>query len=265
MAECDKCGISEESTELFNAISNKGVIKICKKCLEEWKFPLIQSVVPVETEKIESVYDRLSRMAHLDPQKHKENLLEKAREDSKKEKIAEREKMQNVILSKSIEENIREKNIHPRRDLIDNFHWVLMRSRRSKKLTRKQLAEKIGESEEAIKRAEEGMVLNNADIMLRKLENYFGIRIKKNESPYALETSEENPYRKEVRASFEKEVNFNHATTESLTISDLKEIKRKKELERLGNLPLERKEEKTELKMDKELSDEEVRDILFRR
>ena len=35
----------------------------------------------------------------------------------------------------------------PRADLVDNFHWIIMRARRMKKLTQAQFAKEIGESE----------------------------------------------------------------------------------------------------------------------
>jgi len=252
MAECYKCGVSDERERLFDAISNKGVVKICKNCAKENSLPIVQPVDLNKPERVNSVYERLSRMAHLDPEKHKKMILDKERDESVKRRAIEMKKRQGVTLKEVIDKNLEGKKIQPRVDLVDNFHWVLMRARRAEKLTQKQLAENIGESESAIKRAEEGIFLNNSDVLIRKLENYLCVRIRKGESPYYLEGSRfvkedmsEDSFKKEIKERFEKETNFDYSTTQNLTISDLKEMKRKRE--------------------EKALSDEEVDDILFRK
>ncbi|MCX6750008.1 MAG: helix-turn-helix transcriptional regulator, partial [Candidatus Pacearchaeota archaeon] len=161
----------------------------------------------------------------------------------------------------------------------DNFHWVLMRNRRAKKLTQKQLAENIGEPVSLIVSAESGTILNNADTLVRKLENYLGVKIRKGDSPYASTPEQlkfvkpgisEDPERKEIRERFEKEGKFDNQTAEKLTIADLQEIKKKKEAEGSGGffsfLKRKKREEGTpeeESKENDDLSDEEANDILF--
>jgi acyl-CoA synthetase (AMP-forming)/AMP-acid ligase II len=49
----------------------------------------------------------------------------------------------------------------PVEELISNFHWVIMRARRLKKLTQEQVAQKIGEPESAVKLAEQGIFPDN--------------------------------------------------------------------------------------------------------
>ena len=82
MAECYRCGVSDEDERLFDAISAKGVIKICKNCSMEEDLPIIQPVDLNKPERVKSVYERLSNMAKLDPEKHRKMILDRAREDA---------------------------------------------------------------------------------------------------------------------------------------------------------------------------------------
>ncbi len=288
MTDCYRCGVSDERERLFDAISNKGVVKICKICANEESLPLVQPMNLNKPEKTKSVYERLSAMANLDPEKHKKMLLEREREESMRKYRVEAERKKKTNLRDVIDSNFEKKKPQPRTDLVNNFHWVLMRTRRAKKLTQKQLAENIGESESIIKSAEEGTILDNADVLIRKLETYLGVKIRKGESPYSLEgprfvkagISEdpakrgiaglrEDPAKREIRERFEREANFDAETAEALTIADLQEIKKKKESEGSGGffsfLKRNKKEGDVKPVDGKELSDEEVGDILFRK
>lgn len=230
MAECYKCGVSDENERLFDAISNKGVIKLCKYCSDEEKLPLVQPVDLNKPEKSQSVYERLSVMAKLDPEKHKRVINEKQKEDEFKRKRNLFSREQDMALKKIVETNLEKKKIQHRTDLIPNFHWIIMRNRRLRKLTQKQLAENIGESESLIKNAEEGVILNNTDAFVRKIENYFGIKLRNDESVY-----ESNGIsKKEAMDRLEKEGNFNKDATDALTIADLKEMDDKKKSEGSG-------------------------------
>jgi ribosome-binding protein aMBF1 (putative translation factor) len=278
MAECYRCGVSDERERLFDAISNKGVVKICKNCSNDEELPLVQPVDLNKPEKVKSVYERLSAMANLDPEKHKRMLAERSKEDSMRKYKQDRERRQATTLKGVIDSNFEKNKPQPRTDLITNFHWVLMRTRRAKKLTQKQLADNIGEPVSSIVSAESGTILNNADAFVRKLENYLGVKIRKGESPYASTSEQprlvkpgivEDPERKEIRERFEKEGKFDSKTTEKLTISDLKEIDKKKEPESSGGffsfLKRKKKNEGVSKEEDseEEISDEEANEILF--
>ncbi|MGY4884538.1 MAG: helix-turn-helix domain-containing protein [Nanobdellota archaeon] len=277
MAECYKCGVSDERERLFDAISNKGLVKICKHCSGDEDLPLIQPVDLNKPEKTKSVYERLSAMANLDPEKHKKVLAEKAQEDSLKRYRQNREKIRQDTSLKSVIDSRFEKNKpQPRTDLVPNFHWVIMRARRSKKLTQKQLAENIGEPENLIVSAESGTIFANAESLVRKLENYLGIKLRKGESEYSSTSGQskfvkpgiaEDPERREIREKFEKEGKFDSKTTENLTIGDLKEIDKKKESEgSKGFFSFFKRKKKSEVentKDEEELSEEETNEILY--
>jgi ribosome-binding protein aMBF1 (putative translation factor) len=276
MTECYRCGVSDERERLFECISNKGVIKLCRNCSNSEGLPLIQPVDLNKPEKVKSVYERLSDMANIDPEKHRSMLLEKAKQDSMRRYKQDRYKRQETTLKNVIDSNFEKKKPQPRTDLITNFHWVLMRTRRAKKLTQKQLAENIGEPESAIVNAENGVILNNADSLVRKLENYLGVKIRNVESPYSQTPRlvkpgiSESPEAREAREKFEREGKFDNKTAENLTISDLQEIKKKKESESSGGFfsffkKNRKKEENSEEDASKEedLSKEESDEILF--
>jgi ribosome-binding protein aMBF1 (putative translation factor) len=257
MVECIRCGISDEKELLFDAISSKGVIKICKKCNEVEEFPLIGKEYADRPEKSKTVYERLSSMAHLDPEKHKSRIRES-------EEISKRQR-QDKTLKDIVDENFAKRistNPKPRTDLVENFHWVIMRARRSNKLSQKQLAEDIGESETAIRMAEGGYIVDNSDTLVKKLENYFKIKLFREESSPAL-SGELN--KQKLKEDFEKEVKFDEETTNSLTISDLQEINKKKEGGIFSFFKRKKKDkgEKETPESKEELTKEEADEILF--
>lgn len=65
-------------------------------------------------------------------------------------------------------------------ELIQNFQWHLGKKRRAKGITRKQLADSLGESEYNIKLIENGILPANNFVLVNKLENYFGMALRKN-------------------------------------------------------------------------------------
>lgn len=264
MAECFRCGVSDEQERLFDAISGKGVVKICENCAKHENLPLVQPVELVKPEKSKTVYERLSNMAKLDPEKHRSMLLEKAKNDSMEKQRSVYSKKQDTTLKAVIDSNFQKKNLQPRTDLVDNFHWILMRARRSKKLSQKQLAENIGEPESLIINAEAGIIPNNSDSLVRKLENYFVIKIKKTDSPYSGVDSENvskqvNLGDPAVRDRFEKEGKFDKEVVENLTISDLQEIDSKDSSEeKRGLFSFFRRKRKKSQEEDTQESEEEA-------
>jgi ribosome-binding protein aMBF1 (putative translation factor) len=276
MAECYRCGVSDERERLFDAISDKGLIKICRNCSDDEGMPLVQPVDLNKPEKVKTVYERLSAMANLDPNKHRQALVEKAKEDSMNRYRQNRERIRqdNTTLKGVIDSNFEKKKGQARTDLVPNFHWVIMRSRRAKKLTQKQLADNIGENVALIINAENGTILSNSDSLVRKLENYLGVKIMSGESPYASQQSRavkpgisEDPEAREIRERFVREGKFDAKTAETLTIADLKEMDKKEEPKSSGGffsfLKRKKKPEAENTAEESELSDEETDEILY--
>ena len=136
------------------------------------------------------------------------------------------------IVSKNIEQTTSTAK-KPRPDLVDNFHWVIMRFRRQKKLTQEQFAKEIDEPLADVIRAEQGILPEKDYILVRKMENSLGIRLIKDAT-----LKIENPTPEKL---LPKVLKFEPNVTKELTIADLKRIKEQKSLHDVSRIK-ERKE-----------------------
>jgi len=134
-----------------------------------------------------------------------------------------------------------------------------MRARRAKKLTQKQFAEAIEESEEAIKMAEKGVLPKDDFVLVNKIENYLGIRIKDESARERSFDEEVNQVKEEFVHNVEEDkIKFDDVTTKTLTIADLQEMKKKREEEIF--------EESVDKKIDfdkEDISQEDIDRIIF--
>lgn len=69
-----------------------------------------------------------------------------------------------------------------RGELVENFHWQVSQRRRMRKLTRKQVAEAVGETEDNLKLIENGILPANNFVLINKLESYLGLTLRKNKA-----------------------------------------------------------------------------------
>ena len=105
---------------------------------------------------------------------------------------------------KSAKGNFKKNNVI--KDLIDNFHWGISKSRKLKGMTRKQLADKIGASEDDIKVIEMGELPRDDFVLINKIENVFGINLRKDKissgtSLAELQKMNENKIKEEINKS----------------------------------------------------------------
>ncbi len=225
MRKCFKCGISDSDAILFDAICNEGVKKICKNCLENEKLPVIKKPTEMQIEKSKeknssSVYERLSK-------------INKPKENSKIDT--------NISYERSLRSLCRQEEnslLEFPKELVEHFHWIIMRKRRNKKITHKSLAEKIKVPEQVLISIEKGKVPENYLEIISKIEKELDTILIKEEF-----RNKKLAYMPEDKASYD-----------DLTISDLREMKRKKEEKLI-------KEEWPKEKED--LSEEEINRILF--
>lgn len=66
------------------------------------------------------------------------------------------------------------------KDLKDNFHWDVIRARRTRGINRKQLADAVEASENEIKIIELGDLPRDDFVLISKIERIFGINLRKN-------------------------------------------------------------------------------------
>ncbi len=170
MKECYMCGITEEKALLYEGIDKKhGFVNICRKCYFKNEIPLIErKTAPSGEEKRETVRERLSKMAHVNIAKKEERKITPNFED--------------VRLKDLVEKNFKnEISIEPKSptDLVDNFHWIIMRKRRSLKISKEKLSEDIKEPLIAVESLEKGILPRDYKNLVKKMENYLRIKILK--------------------------------------------------------------------------------------
>ncbi|MCK5043784.1 hypothetical protein KAR52_02175 [Candidatus Pacearchaeota archaeon] len=213
--ECFRCGVSGDEAKLFDAIFQKGIVKICESCSSKENIPIIQRPTNFqiqESERKQTVHERLLNMAGI-------------KEDSSQTKISSKPVLstqQEVSLRDLVDKNFKmrvEEKTESNKNLIHNFHWILMRARRFKHITQKQLAEAILEPVAAIEMAEKGVLPKDDYRLIKKLENYLGVKLLK-------QSVGEANFREN-----QKKVSFNSGDTRTLTISDLRELNKKNEEE----------------------------------
>jgi len=209
--ECSKCGVSGETMKLFEVISDEGIVKVCQRCLFHEGTPVIQK--PTESQfksvlKKESVYKRLSNSAGLDPEQHRMNMQRIQLEQSNKKHDTT---LRDLVDRKF--DGFAKTPVKKRDDLINNFHWVIMRARRAKKMTIPQLAKEMGEPERALKMAEQGVLAEGDYAIVDKFEKILGINILMPEVSSRLKQKK-------------KQLGFDDFSTQNLTISDLKDMKK---------------------------------------
>jgi len=214
--ECSVCGVSREKVRLLDVISSKGIIKICEACFKEEDMPILRRPTTFQLKESEKKPPGISDML-LSVRKQKKESLE---EFGKKYEKTKTETTLKEIVDKKYEMMVSEEK-KPRPELVDNFHWIVMRARRLKKLTQEQLAKEISESIVAIKMVEQGILPEDDYRLVNKIEGFLGINLVKDVSKIPEFSHEKSPARI---------IKFDTKTMKDLTISDLKGIKEQTEI-----------------------------------
>jgi ribosome-binding protein aMBF1 (putative translation factor) len=257
MAECFRCGISDEKVKLYDAISENGIVKICGDCNKIERFPLIRK--PSDTQ--------------IEDSKRQKSVREMMTGMNKSKLLAGRE----VSLRELVDRNLKERKEKQPSDLVDNFNWTIQRIRRSRKITREEFSKGIGESEATIRMVESGILPNNDYKIINKIEGYLGISLRKpgasgfpnTESDYAYAsrntTTGEQPRRLMpepiIAAPPRRRFGFNRRDSNDLKIADLKEMKKKQE--ETGKKPVDSWEEERSQDDEKFLDSKDEEEDFF--
>ncbi|MFH1500870.1 MAG: hypothetical protein ABIE22_02890 [archaeon] len=216
MEQCFRCLREGSEVKLLDAIDNNEIIKICEQCALVEDVPVIRrptSYQLKETQKPYTVYQRLSRMAGM-PVKEEDKKVELTLDKIRKPK----DYSEPTIRTRYERAEKINKPLH----LIDNFHWHIQQARRKKRQTLGQVAAVLGESEVTLKMLEEGKLTDDGDKVIGKIEQYFGLRLRKGE---ALKEQERIAQAK----SPARVLNFDDVTMKNITISDLQRMKEERE------------------------------------
>ena len=162
--DCIRCGITGDKVRLFDCIYDGRSNLICERCaiienVDILKKPSVQQLK--ESEKSRDVYERMKHISGYDDKK-RENPMQRD------QRLKELDKNPRLELPVDVQLN-----------LIDHFHWEIMKNRRRKGLSQRQLAETISESELAIAMLERGRVPENPEVLIKKLEQFFQVNLRR--------------------------------------------------------------------------------------
>ena len=201
MPSCFKCGVDESRAILFDAISPKGIVKICRKCSIVEGLPIIRKNTEEDEEK-KKVAENFARNQTMDSRRYGRPL-------PRSDDLA----LRNLVDS-NFKKNLKE-DLELKKTMVDNFHWALLRARRGKKMTQEQLAVALREPLIALQTLERGIVPEKSRELIIKLENYLFIRLRK---PLESLTQQD---KKSSRIDFR--------TPGNVKIADVKEIRHETE------------------------------------
>ncbi len=176
---CTRCGVNENEVRLYDAIYEGRMSSICERCAIIENIPVIKKPAASqlkESEQGAGIFPRMKRLAGIKDEKKEDFYF---RED----KLKELEEKPELELPEQEKLN-----------LIEHFHWEIMKNRRRKGLSPEKLAEALGESGVVIQMVEKGKLPENAENLIRKLEQFFQIRLRKiSETEIFLKQQEKKP------------------------------------------------------------------------
>ena len=217
MNECFKCGVTEDKRKLVDAISDKEIVKLCPECAREEGIPIIR---------------RLSDSQIMEAERtvtYRKSLRSQARDSEElrheRERRTENLRKSEETLNTIIDRHIKLKNQKQEKsqvELIDNFHWTIVRTRRDKRMTQEEFARGINESVTVVRMLEQGTLPEDDYRLINKVEDFLKIKIKKDPNT-GIPIKGREPI---------KVLDFKHDDVKTLTIEDLRRVKREREEER---------------------------------
>jgi ribosome-binding protein aMBF1 (putative translation factor) len=234
MNECFRCNRKEDAVRLNDAIYGNEIVKICEECAFSEDIPIIRRPTSFQLEasvKPYSVRERLSRMAGLKGKTGGQEI-QKRREEIKPsitlDNLRKPKDYSRIMEERWQAAKIRNQPLN----LIDNWNWHLQNARRDRKQTLGQVAGVIGENETTLKLIEQGNLMDDANKIISKLEQYFRLNLRKTgnqQESERIEKAKENVMQPQ-QATEEKKMparilNFNQESLKNITISDLKRMK----------------------------------------
>jgi len=193
---CFRCERSGKEVRLFDAIYENEIVKVCEKCSITENLLVIRKPTTSQlrdSEKSYTVYQRMKILAGLN------------KKEKKTETISMLDQIRRIEKNPELEIPEEKKPFN----LVDNFHWQIARARRNKGLSQRQLGWALGESEAAIKMIEKAELPEDSEMLIKKLEQFFQIKLRERTE----QELEEEKRKRESREKFkikplEKELEF---------------------------------------------------------
>ncbi|PIN78091.1 hypothetical protein COV15_00320 [Candidatus Woesearchaeota archaeon CG10_big_fil_rev_8_21_14_0_10_34_12] len=176
---CFVCGMSSDLTSLFEAISDEEIVMVCQNCAFKENLPLLRKPTEEQIKESKIPYSRKEVFARISSFKQGQNVINSVAPEKIKEETHEKVTL-NLLQERMIRQRESKKGIENSPvNLIENFHWYIMRARRLAKLTTKELAERLKEDENSIKMLETGKIPRGVEPLIKKIEQYLKIRLTK--------------------------------------------------------------------------------------
>lgn len=164
MKSCEICFVTGDRIRVFEGIYEGKLINICERCSIIENVPIVKKPEVSQLKESETlrIQDRMKRMTGISEQKSR-----------KQDTFFVEDKL------KKLEANPRLESPEENLNLMDHFHWEIMKQRRRKGLSQEKLAKILGESEIAIQMLEKGRLPGNSEALIRKLEQFFQVSLRK--------------------------------------------------------------------------------------
>lgn len=191
-AKCFRCDVSEEHANLYEVIYENEIACVCENCARIENLPVIRKPSKSQLQEAKrpySVYERLARASGMDD---KAEIRRKQLAGKTEEVTLDKLRKPIAFLDEKVKPELKEKL-----DLIDNFHWEILRARRKAGVTQEQLAKKINVDEKVVKSLEYGQLTDNSPEILKKIENILQINLRNSRRVPVTEVFYTNPEKKE--------------------------------------------------------------------
>lgn len=218
MEQCSICQTPETKTVLFEVISPEGIIKVCSQCYRRDNFPLVRRNVPFSIAKEENVYNRMIKISGVNPESP-QRRPDKTQQDILLKRIAEENVTKNLSDFRTDSE--------AKEELIPNFHWTIMRSRRRMHISQEKFANAIREPEKVIRLVESGHIPKDRRI-IEKIENYLNIKLRKSNMNFDEVKRHSSMPSDKIEVDEEGYMDLDKNDNSEVKISDLQEMKKKK-------------------------------------
>jgi ribosome-binding protein aMBF1 (putative translation factor) len=157
--ECIRCGVTCEEVRLYDAIYEGSLNLICERCSIIENIPIIKKPNYNQLKELERRQGLSGSKTVSSPKKQAGNIKEKLQELDSDPRL-------------EMPEN-------KKFNLVPNFHWEIMKGRRRKGYSQRQIADIIGEDELSVQMIEKGIIPESTIDLIIKLEQILQIKLRK--------------------------------------------------------------------------------------